>query len=149
MTLNSPTLTGISMSSKHFRLLLIASLIFGLVGAFFDVMFPSAIPEALSDAQEAHDAKLSMPTLIYLGLGALISVITSVTAFIGLYIFRPWAPRLAIIATALTMLIYPALGVSLFSGWAASLNEISSILWGVVLAMVYFSPLKERFVATR
>jgi uncharacterized RDD family membrane protein YckC len=49
----------------------------------------------------------------------------------------------------LLILVTPEMGASVSSGWASALAELYSTLWGVVLAVVYFSPLKERFIATR
>jgi len=137
------------MSSTHFRLVLVASMILGLIGGFFDLMFPSAVPEALSQAQAAYDAELSTPALIVAVLVGLITLVGGIAAFVGLFIFRPWAPRLAVVTTALALFVWPALGANVSSGWSVALADLSSTLWGVVLAVVYFSPLKERFIATR
>lgn len=135
------------MNTSQFRRLLIASLVFGLAAAFFDTIFPSAIPEALLQAQVANDSPASTPMLIYFLLTALIGLVSYLAALIGLFTFRPWAPRVALFTTALLTLTLPAIGVSISSGWSLALTEFSSILWGVVLALVYFSPIKEKFIA--
>ena len=138
------------MTTSQFRYLLIASLVFGLAAAFFDMAFPFAVPQDISQAQAAYDEKISTstPMLIIVTIG-LIGAVGFVAAFIGLFQFRPWAPRIAVLSTALLILILPGLGVDVSSGWASALNEISSTSWGVALALVYFSPLKEQFIVTR
>lgn len=136
------------MTTSQFRYLLFASLASGLAAAFFDMAFPSAVPEAFSQAQAAHDEKTSTPMLVFIAIG-MIGIVGYVAAFIGLFKFRPWAPRIAVSSTALLILATPALGVDVSSGWASALTEISSTLWGVALAVVYFSPLKEQFIVTR
>lgn len=138
------------MTTSQFRYLLITSLAFGLAAAFFDMAFPFAVPQDISQAQAAYDEKISASTLmlIIVTIG-LIGAVGFVAAFIGLFQFRPWAPRIAVLSTALLILITPGLGVDVSSGWASALNEISSTSWGVALALVYFSPLKEQFIVTR
>ena len=137
------------MTTSQFRSLLIASLVLGLAAGLVDTIFPSAVPEALFQAHAAYDASLSAPTpmLIFSMLVALIGVVGYIAAFIGLFTFRPWAPRVAIFTTVLLILVSPGIGASVSSGWASALTELSSTLWGVVLAVVYFSPLKEKFIA--
>lgn len=132
------------MSTSQFRYLLAASIALALAGGFFDTIFPSAVPEALLQAQETNDANISTPILVALIVG----LVGYIAAVIGLFRFRPWAPRVAVLATAFLILVTPAAGVSVSSGWASALSELSSTLWGVVLAVVYFSPFKEKFIAT-
>jgi uncharacterized RDD family membrane protein YckC len=137
------------MSTSQFRYLLTASLIFGLAGAFFDSIFSSAVPEALSQAETALNAKVSVPMLIFTIAAALIGLVGYIAAIIGLFRFRSWAPRIAVSTTVVLILATPAIGADVSSGWASALTELSTTLWGVVLAVVYFSPIKEQFIATR
>lgn len=115
------------------------------MGAVFDTVVPSALPDAFSQAQEAYDASQTTTYLLLTGFGALVLFIVGVASFVGLYLFRSWAPRLAIIATALAMPITILIGPMAVSGWTTTLNELSSMLWGVVLILPYLSPLRERF----
>jgi hypothetical protein len=137
------------MSPSQFRYTLAAYIVLGFIGGSFDLIFPSAIPEALSNAQETNDANLSTTSLILVALLGMVVIVGSITSFVGLYLFRPWSPRLAVIVTVLSLFVWPLLGVSVASGWSVVLTTLSTTLWGVVLALAYFSPLKERFVATR
>jgi len=125
--------------------LLLASLALGIMGAVFDTAVPSSLPDAFSQAQEAYDASQTTTYLLLTGLGALVLFIVGIASFVGLYLFRSWAPRLAIIATALAVPITVLIGPMAVSGWTTALNELSSMLWGVALALPYLSPLRERF----
>jgi hypothetical protein len=78
-------------------------------------------------------------------LGALAAVATFV-AFFGLWRFRPWARRLALIATVVGLLIYPLFGPVVQSGWGQLFYEIHELSWGGILALSYWSSLRERFV---
>jgi len=115
------------------------------MGTAFDTIVPSALPDAFSQTQEAYDDSQTTTYLLLTGFGALVLFIVGVASFVGLYLFRSWAPRLAIITTALAMPITILIGPMAVSGWTTTLNELSSMLWGVVLILPYLSPLKERF----
>lgn len=133
------------MTPRTYRALLLASLAFGILGALFDTVVPSALPDAFSQAQEAYDASQTTTYLLLTGFGALILFIVGVASFVGLYLLRSWAPRLAIIATALAAPITILIGPMAVSGWTTTLNELSSMVWGVVLILPYLSPLREHF----
>lgn len=133
------------MSPTCFRLVLAISMVTGLLGGYFDSLVPSAVPEALFQVQEKYETE---PPLL-LSITVVLVLFAWITSYIGLFLFRSWAPPLAIGATALVLAIVPALGADVASGYSTAFEELSSILWGAALAVAYSSPLKERFRATR
>lgn len=136
------------MTPQTYRALLLASVAFGIFSALFDTVFPSALPAAFVQAQEAHDSSLTTASILLGGIGGLVLLVIGVTSTVGLYQFRPWAPRLAVVTTALALPLISLLGATASSGYAMALNEISSTLWGAVVALAYFSPLRNCFVRT-
>lgn len=133
------------MTPRIYRTLLLASLAFGIIGAVFDSVVPSALPEAFSQAQEAYDTSQESSSFLLLGVAGLVLLITGVASFVGLYRFRSWAPVLAIVTTVLAIPITILIGPTAMSGWAMTFEELSSMLWGAVVVLPYLSPLKERF----
>jgi|HigsolmetaAR202D_1030399.scaffolds.fasta_scaffold02607_7 hypothetical protein len=134
-----------SASVLFFRVLLLASVACGIIGSFIDGVFPSLIPKTLADAFEA----LPPPPAIALFGASVLFLITfggSVTAVVGLYLFQPWSRPLALCMTALGLLFHPLLGPVVESGWSRFFLEVSSLLWGAVLAMSFVSSLSARFV---
>lgn len=129
-----------------FRALLVASVVTGIVGGFLDTVFPGLVPESMAKAFEDLPPP---PTLALFGAGALVLVTFGgfVAAVAGLYFFQPWARQLAVWMTVLGFLFDPLLGVSMQSGWAQMLLELSSVLWGAVLAMSFVSSVSSRFSA--
>lgn len=127
-----------------FRTLLLASVVTGLAGSFIDLVFPSLIPESLS---AAFDALPETPAPAVFGASVLVLVTFggTVAAIVGLYHFQPWSRPLAVVMSLLSLLFFPLLGASIASGWSSLLLEISTTLWGAVLAMSYVSSLSERF----
>jgi hypothetical protein len=129
-----------------FRAVLLTSVFTGFVGGFLDNVFPSLIPASMAQAFEAlpsppPPALFGAMTLFLVTFGGMIA------AVLGLYFFQPWARQLAVWMTALGLLFHPLLGVSMRSGWAQLLLEVSSVLWGSVLAMSFVSSLSSRFAA--
>lgn len=127
-----------------FRALLIVSVVTSLIGSFVDNVFPSLIPEPLAQAFD----NLPPPATLALFSASALFLVTfggMITAVLGLYFFQPWSRYLAVWMTALQLLFYPLFGVSVQSGWAQLLLEVSSVLWGVVLAMSFVSSLSSRF----
>jgi urea transporter len=131
-------------SIVFFRAVILASVGLGLIGSFIDAIFPSLIPTPL---QTAFDALPDTPTPALVGAGALVIVTFggTIVAIAGLLSFQPWSRTLAVSMTALSLLFYPLLGVSMQSGWAQLFLDLSTTLWGVVLAMSYFSSLSTHF----
>jgi urea transporter len=137
-----------SASIFFFRALILTSVGLGLIGSFIDVVFPGLIPAPLHTAFEALP-DTATPALV--GAGALVVVTFggTIVAIAGLLFFQPWSRTLAVSMTALSLLFYPLLGVSVQSGWAQLFLDLSTTLWGVVLAMSYFSSLSQLFESRR
>jgi hypothetical protein len=128
-----------------FRVLLVTSLVSGLIGGVLDLAVPGIVPEAFWQAQAEAAGEEFTPADIALLIGGLLVLVAALVSLYGLYLFRGWAPRLALAVSVGTVVLYPLGGVSVSSGWAGALMEISTMLWGAVLAFTYSAPLKDRF----
>lgn len=78
-------------------------------------------------------------------VGATIFVLAWLAGLIGLFSFRNWARALSTYTTLIGFFIYPLIGTSLYSGLESAFIDASATLWGVILALSYFSPISERF----
>jgi len=135
------------LSPKIFRLILLVSFGSGLISGSIDSVFSSLIPETLSSALAANEAETSMTQIWLIVCLAFPLLVMWLAACYGLYMFRPWAPHLAIVVSLLAVVSFPVLGVSVSSGWASAFAEISNVTWGAVLALSFFSSLSEEFGA--
>lgn len=128
-----------------FRLFIVTSLVFAFLASFIDAIFPSLLPEPFRQAQDAlASSELGTQDILLIVIGLPILVVGLVSA-IGLYRFRPWAPRLALFVTIATVALYPFLDAQAVSAWSLLLSETSMLLWGVVLAMAFLPPVADRF----
>jgi len=133
-----------SSSVLLFRGLVIISVLTGFLSGVLDERFPELLPTSLLRAfnelpKPPIEFAVSVSLLGFLGLGC------SLASIVGLYLFKPWARGFALAMTLLTMAFYPLYGVEVKSGWSLLLLDVSSTLWGAVLAMSYVSSLSHRF----
>ena len=133
------------MTPRHFRSLLVVAVTLGLVGGFVDVAFPQLVPQAFVAAQEQQDNSEASWLVFIVGAFAILAGLTGVVSWVGLYTFRSWAPRLALASTALAFWVLPFTAVVAQSAVAATLVELSTLLWGVVLALAYHSSIATKF----
>jgi len=72
-------------------------------------------------------------------------IVLLMVSLVGLYCF--WRPARTLYCGCLLVGVVQAvhLGPRVTTGWVAALDEVLSILSGVVLYMAFFSPVRERF----
>jgi len=137
-----------SSAIKLFRGLLIASIATGLVGSMIDQQFTALIPpgvlKAVKDLPEPSDSAVVLSSLL-----VLITFGGIVGSIVGLFQFKPWSRGLAVTMTLLQLLFYPLGGVWVQSGWSALFLDLSSTLWGAVLAISYVSSISKLFEPRR
>ena len=133
-------------SIVFFRAMLLTSVGLSLIGSLIDILVPGLIPDELVTAFKALPATPS-PALMIAGALFVITFGGTIVAIVGLFSFQPWSRNLAVSMTLLTLLAYPLLGVTISSGWAQLFVNVSTLLWGAVLAMSYFSSIAARFTA--
>jgi len=138
-----------NMTPTIFRWMLAASFVLAMLGGGIDLVITSLVPEALSSVQAASDAEMPDWRLLLVVIIGLAATVSTLAAYYGLFVFKPWAPRLAIIGTVLSLPLWPMFGVNISSGWSLALTEASNLLWGAAIATAHFSELKEKFCANR
>jgi hypothetical protein len=133
------------MTPSLFRKILLLSIFLTIVGPSLDLIFPHLVPTPLIQAQEAIEQSAPFMNTLALIIAAILLIITGIMATVGLFAFRPWAPKVALGFTLISFATYPILGYVLSSGWALMLTDTSLMLWGAVLALVFYSPMRRYF----
>jgi hypothetical protein len=130
------------MSKTKFRLLLLLSVATTLaaIGAFF---IPGGYSQELADAY-ANEPEPWLFRNMWLTLAVIIPLLAvGIASFIGLFFFKRWGRTASFYTTII------ALGISLFCGPVLSsalestLFEASTLSWGAILALAYFSPVAD------
>lgn len=132
------------MSPQRFRILLCTYLALVLTSAVVDFI-PGVLPLSLEDALTdlPTPSLLEIPWLFM--VVAIPSVLALLVGLVGLFLFKPWGRFLSTISTVGGFLLLPFLGPTVSSGIGSTLYEASAVLWGVVLACAYFSPISALF----
>lgn len=115
-----------------FRCLVIASLLLAGASLGVDEVWPELLPVAVGQAMGASQdpSMLAAPWFaVLLAAWAVASLVSTV----GLMLFWGWARSLALWTTVAGVALYPLLGATAMSGWAAA------------LAIAYVEPIGERF----
>ena len=134
------------MSPTFFRCLVVCSLLLILAAAVVDWVFPSLISESLTTAIENEPVPSFLENHPFISLAFLLPwLVAFLASTIGLLFFRRWARAVAFYSTLAGFGLYPFFGPELSSALASALTDASSMLWGAILALAYYSPLNERF----
>lgn len=115
-----------------------------LVAATISTFFPT-YSENLAAAYEAEPVTWLMSNF-WMAVVALVAFVPAwLTGLVGLFFFKRWARTLSLYLTLAGIFITPFFGASLYSGLETSLFDMSTTVWGGILALSYFSPVSCRF----
>lgn len=109
----------------------------GYLGAGF-----SPLLQAAYDSEPSAAMALPLPLL---GVLLVVSIAVLLAGLVGLYRLRRWGRSLSLWSTVLYLPLMPALGPSLETGLESMLMQLTSVLWGGLLALAYCSPVSVAF----
>ena len=120
-------------NTRIFRTILLTAVMFNILAAV------ALVVVGPQTAQQAH------PTL-FAGLFALVINVCYVASIIGLFLFKPFARPLFVIYLTLgvvhDLLIEPSAGSAVMN----ASETIACLLLGAVCGLIYFSPIRDKFM---
>ncbi len=123
------------------RILLVAVIVFPLVGAMIDSFAPGLLPPELAAYSETQlDSPMRAIEWVYLGL-----VVPLLVSTVGLWLFKPWSRWLYTAVTVAAFLLAPFEPAWVGSSLSSTLNDLGTTCDGAVLALIWFSDLRGRF----
>lgn len=140
-------------STRYFRSLILASYVLATAAGNVDQLIPGLIPFPLAYAhakmslEQSVSGFLPMPEwalwacLIFglaIGIGLFVSTV-------GLLKFRAWSRPLAVACTLAGIALQSFATPTINSGLKSALIGLTLLTWGVMLAIAYFSPIRELF----
>ncbi len=132
------------MSTALFRLFVVLSFLLPVVAIGVNALFPTLISQGLTEAVQAGAVSPFLESWWSTGVNVIL-VSAALAGSVGMLLFKRWARSLSLWSTAFVLLYLPFVGSIVESGVAASLYEMSSMLWGAALGAAYFSTLRHRF----
>lgn len=134
------------LSKSSLRILIITDLLLVALSIVVGIMGQSSLPEPLRAYEQAQSEAEMMPReWIVVGVGIPLSI-AMLVASIGLMAFWEPARPLYLATVVVAILLTPLAGPYISSGWAQAIDGASLTITGVVLAIVYFSPLSDLYV---
>ena len=133
------------MTIKQFRILVVLSFVLGLLGGFSHLIFNNPVLDQIIEYSNTltpqwSDTKINILT----GVGV-VSALYFLYIFIGLMLFWNSARLLYLAGFIAFIPLYLALGITVISPIEQVLLDASNVLAGMILALIYFSPIKQRF----
>lgn len=133
-------------SSSLFRFVLIAGLIFAIIGVVAGISLSDTLPTILQDyLTQMENEDMSSVEAILLLLAMLAVFLLLPISTIGLWKFKSWARTLYVVITVAFIPFYPALGPVVMNGWEAMFSDIALILEGILLAMMFTGEVSQKF----
>ncbi|HWN93509.1 MAG TPA: hypothetical protein VNT99_00630 [Methylomirabilota bacterium] len=127
------------------RFLIIANLALAIMIIVVDLVSASSLPEPLRAYRQAElESGITGRDLVLLKL-AIPLLIVMLLSNIGLLVFWRPARPLYLVTLVAGSAWTPFAGPYVASGWSQSLQDTSLIVMGVVLALIYWSPLKDLY----
>ena len=139
------------MTKTQFRILVVLSLFFGVLAVVSDLVISNPILYQVTVYAESLEAEWSADTKTYIGISiGVLLIIYLIYTFIGLLFFWNNA-RLFYLAGFIVSIpfyfyfYFYFLGIVVVSPIGGLLYDSSNILSGMILALIYFSPVKQYF----
>ena len=126
------------MSSKIlFRSILASSLLAVMFSFVASITLSDTLPIELQSYLEIAGNDLTDNEALAILISAAIFLILAVVSTVGLWSFKKWARTLHIVGIIISLLLTPILSPVIMNGWEVMFSDISLILGGLLLAMMF------------
>ena len=134
-----------ALTKNQFRAVLVLSYGFSALSIAAAFLGESSLPPPLQEYLGFDEnAEFSAMDAVILAV-VLPFLVVELVSLVALLRFWRWSRELAIAVTVAGVVMIPFLGPTVEPGVATSLSFTSSMLYGAVLALAYFSPAAEWF----
>lgn len=133
------------ITKSFFRIIVSLGFIVGILGDTIDFLKKLIFPSDLLNYVVSHPVGCKISPLALLGI-VLGGVILDLTIFIGLLLFWRPARTLTLFSCILDVIIASLINPTIEPGGVIALDYLSMLLTGIIIGLIYFSPIKEYFV---
>lgn len=137
------------MTRRHFQILVVVwqLLVLGYLAA--DYVTEHTLPVELSGDPSTYASILDQDryAMMEMAFDAAFwtQIFISVLAAIGLVLFKAWGRTAMVVYLIFALLITPASGLYITTGWTTLVGYFCSLLEGGIVALAYFSPVRKMF----
>ncbi len=122
------------MTKSKFRWLLTSGLLLTFAATGLEVAQQLRMPDDVTSALDKLAAAIPAWRLVLGGVAGLIALVVGIIAYVGFYLFKAWAPGLAINCTLLSVLAVANFPPALSGGYGAALTMLAGTVWGAIIA---------------
>ena len=133
------------MTKTHFRILVVCELLLVLISGIIDWVFPDETVALLTKYSDALESDWSNTQAILISGYLLVCVVYFLFSSLGLLLFWNSARLIYLLGFIIFMPVYFFAGVNVSSATGQALIDTTNVLSGVILALIYFSPVKLYF----
>ncbi|MEZ5537059.1 MAG: hypothetical protein R3F02_15730 [Thiolinea sp.] len=133
------------MSKAKFRLLLLVTIVLVVLAGTSDNLWQNSVQKQVFEYAYNLESAVEVGESLVLVTLAFLAILFSITSIIGLMLFKNWARHLYLATLILSATSYPFQGVSIFSGLSQLFYDTSILLFGVILCLIYYSPVADYF----
>ena len=133
------------MSKQKFRLLIVVNWLLVVAYVVVSITTESLLP---SELRSYLDAQLNAPITtsdIMLFAVVFIYFISYIAVSIGVFLFKKWAKTLLLPSIAIASILLIIGGPYIETGLASFCSYFLNLIEGIILALVYFSPIRKMF----
>lgn len=133
------------MSEKNvFRSIVVLSLLLSVASGLYDFIFSSELIDTLWVV--AYEADLGFqPEGISMQIVYAIILLLLVFSMVGLLLFKWWGRIAFLLCGLLGFPVIAMSGPQIYSGVSSVLYDLSNILSGVILVLIYYGPMSKYF----
>ena len=131
--------------TKLFKILLLALLLFSIFSITAGEMLFDTLPNILQDYKTQVDNEYNSSDFSIIDVIFMPVAIFSIFAIIGVWKFKNWARHSYLIITIAFLPFYYIFGPVVMNHLEAMFNDLSFMLNGILIYMMYMTPLSNEF----
>jgi hypothetical protein len=134
---------------RNFQIIVAASQILAIGIIVVQYLTESSLPPELlgylSDYETILIPDRFSITELLTNIPFLIQTLLGIIAAVGLILFRTWGRPVFLVYVGAELVITVLAGPYITTGWTAFVGYIYSLMEGVILGLIYFSPIRKMF----
>ena len=143
--------TCLVVSPRNFQVIVILSQVLAIIIVVVQYVTEGSLPPELLGYLSNYETilipdRFSIIELLT-DLPFLIQTLLGILAAVGLILFRSWGRPVFLIYIAAALVVSLLTGPHINTGWTVVVGYFCSLVEGVILALIYFSPIREMFDA--
>ena len=125
-----------------FRFTLISSIVALILSVSAGIGLEGSLPIELQKYL-VWEAEQDIST--YFAVSILVIFILYIVNVVGLWKFKPWAKKMYVLITFLSIMLFPSLGPIVMNAWEAMFYDIAILLEGALLVLLFVGPVANKF----